>query len=294
MFKRIATTMAATLLAGCVYYPPTTYVADPQGDYYYEPRYDDGYHGYVGVGYGYGYGYGWWPSYWYGAWPWYSWWYPGYGYYYGVTWCPTWGHGWDHWGGYHAYSPYRNSYYDNYYGWRGDGSDGPRFGSASNEAERLANMERSAPGGASLRGGGYGAGEPMAAPRWSRGRDDGRYGTTYQGGGAPYPDVRTEGDYPRRYPGDVGGYGGNAPAAPAGNWSRGRDTGGGAMPGGYSRGPAPGPQSYAPARGGGNYDRGGSYDRGGGNFNRGGAPARSAPPRDFSPPAGRSRDPDPE
>lgn len=280
MLKRIATTMAATLLAGCVYYPPTTYVADPQGDYYYQSGYDDGYHGYVGVGYGDG----WWPSYWYGAWPWYSW-YPGYGYYYGVTWCPHWGHGWDDWAWYHPYSPYRGSYYDHYYDWRGNGGLGPRFGSASNEAERLANMDRAVPA-ASLRGGGYATGTPVAAPRWSRGRDDGGYGRAYEGDEA-YPGVRTGGDRPRRYPGDVGGYGGNAPAAP-GTWSRGRDPGAGAMPGGYTRGPAPGPGAYAPSRS-------GNFDRGGRNFDRGsGAPARSPTVRDYSPPAGRSRDPDPE
>lgn len=307
---RIGATLLATLLGGCVYYPQYAYVADPSGDYYYEPGYDDGYHGYVSVGYGYDYG---WPGYWYGWFPTYAW-YPGWGAYYGVTWAPRWGWGWyDSWAWYHAYSPYRYSYYDSYYDWHGHGHHGhhghgghdgprggaggndgdPRFGSASNEAERLANMD--APRGSGF---GYLRSTPGGAtPRWSRDRDAGNW----QG----YPDVRTgepATTSQRYYPGDTrfsrsGGY---APGAtPSGNWSRGRDAG--ASGGGYA--PAP---SYAPARSGpspgrsapapGRDSGGGGFDRGSGGFDRGGSSGGSSGgSRDFGNSGhGGNRDRDPD
>ena len=105
-------------------------------------------------------------NYYYSAlWPTYRYYYDPYwspGFYYGVTYFPRTyfglNVGWYSWPYYQAYSPYRYSYYDSYYDWHGHGHHGhgghdgprggaggndgdPRFGSASNEAERLANMD---------------------------------------------------------------------------------------------------------------------------------------------------------
>jgi hypothetical protein len=164
--------LAALLLSGCVttrevvyrdryhqdgyadarYYDDGSYYAAPQsgrGDYYYRaaPRYD----------YGYGYDAWYWdyPAYYSVFWPLYRSWYDPFrypGYYYGVTYYPrnyfslSFHGGWG-WPGYgHYYSPYRYSWVDNYYDWspwhrRGrHHHEAPRYGSARNEAERLARM----------------------------------------------------------------------------------------------------------------------------------------------------------
>lgn len=213
--------LAAGLLAlagtGCATYPDYYYsdVYDDRGDYYYEPvrrPYHD---------HGWSLHYGWspyysalWPLYGYNGWP---------GYYYGVTWFPRrFGWGWGDWAWYHAYSPYRYSFWDNYYDWRaGDWRDrrpggGPRFGSARNEAERLANMAPpppvGAPGATDRAGRGSVGGQPYSRERdaygpesqdaslqarrsadpaqWRRGRDAGwradpRTDDEFSLGGAP-------------------------------------------------------------------------------------------------------------
>lgn len=145
----------AALLSGCVSYPEYHYVdRDGSGDYYYaDPYYDERYPSYVDVSYGY------WPAYYSVVWPVYHryydpWWSPGF--YYGVTWFPRTYFGFglayhDAWPWYHHYSPWRWSFWDGYYDcewrdrgwhhgrdWRDDRSPRYRFGSARNEAERLA------------------------------------------------------------------------------------------------------------------------------------------------------------
>ena len=206
LIRRAAALAALALsasLGGCVY---DSYYYEParasHGDYYYgEDYYGGDYYG--GYGGWYAYDALFWPS-----WYWYS---PYYwpGYYYGVTYAPWFGFsiGYYDWGhhhhgpwGYHHYSPYRGSWWDNYayYGgtdWRHGHRDrysGYRFGSARNEAERLARSEGLA--GAAQRSRGYG---PSA----------------YRGGGgygAPFG----------------GSSGSSAPgAAQRGNWSRGIDYG---------------------------------------------------------------------
>lgn len=283
MFTRVAAALLVTLLAGCVYYPSYRYVADPSGDYYYQAE-PDGYgrgYGYASIGYGYGrgpgcgyYGHGWWPYYS----PCYSW-NPGYGFFYGVTWFPYrgWG-GYDHWAWYHPYSPYRYSYYDHYYDYQGDwrrrhDRNGPRFGSASNEAERLANM--SAPRASATGAGGY-AGYGGAAPRWSRERDE----SGMRGG---YPDVRGN-----AVDGGAGWSGGRN----AGDW-RGRGTGYSSAPARYQ--PVPGNsggRGQMPHRSAPQPSHGGGFDRGGGSDSGGSRSAPASRPWSESHGNGRERDPD--
>ncbi|HVF35478.1 MAG TPA: hypothetical protein VND91_09175 [Candidatus Saccharimonadia bacterium] len=145
----LAAFVVATLLAGCTTYPDSYYASDDRygGDYYYgraDRYYDDPYWG------AYAYDSIFWPTYrWYD--PWYS---PAYSY--GVSFSPSWfGLSFGYFGGrrypwgYHHYAPYRASWWDNraYYGgagWRHgyrDGLSGRRFGSARNEAERIARAE---------------------------------------------------------------------------------------------------------------------------------------------------------
>jgi hypothetical protein len=279
MFTRAAAALLVTLLAGCVYYPSYQYVADPRGDYYYEAEPDGYRHGYASLGYGYGpgcgyYGRGWWPYYS----PCYAW-YPGYGFFYGVTWFPYWGWGgYDHWAWYHPYSPYRYSYYDHYYDYQGDwrrhhDRNGPRFGSAANEAERLANL--SAPRASSAGAGGY-APYGGGAPRWSRERDEGGTRGGYPDlrgsaidGGAGWGGGRNAGDWRARNPGYSGAPVRYQPA-----------------PGSGGRGQMPHRSSSPPSRGGGGFDRGGGANDGGSRS------STSSRPWSESHNHGRERDPD--
>jgi hypothetical protein len=170
----------ALALTGCAVYPETYYYPGGAGAYAtngYNDGYDDGYRddGYQGGDYYYGQ-----PSYYGGAYGWpyyYSVLYPSYAswydpfwspyYYYGITYFPsTWfGFGigyWDAWPYYHAYSPYPYSFWGGYYNWydyphghhghhghddrygnghwREDYDGGGRYGSARNEAERIAHL----------------------------------------------------------------------------------------------------------------------------------------------------------
>lgn len=165
--KRVLALVFTVLLSGCLTYDSYGY----RDDGYYEDRYYSGgrtyYDGYYS---GYGSDYAYWnhyPDYVYGSayysvlWPIYRGYYdPFYtpGFYYGITWYPyTYfglGHSWYSWPYYHAYSPYRYSYWDGYYDrWdrrraevsgrvrRGQSatvSNPYLYGSARNEAERLA------------------------------------------------------------------------------------------------------------------------------------------------------------
>lgn len=208
---------SSTLLTGCVSYGES-YAYEERyvgGRTYYEPReeryYDDGH--YAGDYYyeespswSVSYGYGDWP--WYGGtyysvlWPTYAHWYdPWYspGYYYGVTWFPrSWyGYSFAYYGGspwhyrWHHYAPYRYSWWDNYYdwdrwddrGWRDSrrSRDVYRFGSARNEAERLAyysGADRYRPRSEDVRLRQQG----RYADGW---REDGALGTTTRGFGVP-------------------------------------------------------------------------------------------------------------
>jgi len=138
---------------------------NPGGDYYYGYEYDRYYD------------YSWsayveYPFYYSLFWPLNHWYYDPFlypGYYYGVTWFPrsyfsvsySYGYAHHHWPryyGYLAYSPYRYAWVDNYYDnrpWRHGGYSRPsrdydryyplpRYGSAYNEAERLAVARRTA------------------------------------------------------------------------------------------------------------------------------------------------------
>ena len=121
----VAALLTASLGACATYSDSYYYAADRGYGDYYTSRYDD----YYDDGYGYGYdayfGYQSWPSYYSVLWPVYSrysdpWYSPGF--YYGVTYFPRtyfgWGLGYrNSWTYYHAYSPYRWSFYDNYYDW---------------------------------------------------------------------------------------------------------------------------------------------------------------------------------
>ena len=148
--RRAAALAALSLsaaLAGCASYPASYYSGETgYGDYYYADDYDyrDRYRG------GFAYQSIFWPT-----WGWYDPWYSP-GHYYGINYSPGWfglSFGYGGYGGYpwryHHYSPYRNSWWDNhaYYGgtsWRHgyrDRSSGYRFGSARNEAERIARAE---------------------------------------------------------------------------------------------------------------------------------------------------------
>lgn len=194
---------ATALLGGCVTYPDSYYYQDRyaddayNGDYYYSRDYDRGY--YSGYGY-YGYSSVLWPAYYNYYDPWHR-----SGFYYGVTYFPrdwygySFGfHNYDPWPYYHHYSPYRHSWSDNNHGWYGgagwrhgnhDADSGARFGSARNEAERLAHItgaDRSARAYRNDRGGaGYG--------------DDVSLGTTTRGAGVPMGrDAMPRGAEPQR------------------------------------------------------------------------------------------------
>ncbi len=170
----LAAAALAVAVSGCATYPATYYYPGGAGEYAAEP-YDDGrgdyYYGERDYYGGYGYGSSW-PYYYSVLYPSYSswydpWWSPSY--YYGITYFPsTWfgiGIGyWDAWPYYHAYAPYRYSFWDSYYDWYGgyggyghhhdyDSQGGPnwrenyrdhagygRYGSARNEAERIAHL----------------------------------------------------------------------------------------------------------------------------------------------------------
>lgn len=129
------------------------------------------------------------------------------GFYYGVTWFPSTYFGlgiggWDAWPYYTHYSPYRYAFWDSYYAWHdpwwygggyghghwrghGDwdddddwrggrggrdpsnGGGGPRFGSARNEAERLARIDGlSGPGAQSRRYGDYDSAQGATGRNW--------------------------------------------------------------------------------------------------------------------------------
>jgi hypothetical protein len=162
MMKRILPLLALVLLSGCASHGGYRYVerSGVAGDYYYDrgPA-RSGYHGF-GVGY---YGYPFDLVYWH---------YPFYyslfwgfrhyyhdpfffpGFHYGVTWYPrTWfsfSVGYHDWAHYHAYAPWRHSFWGSYYTWyhaprtpregRYQRVISRHFGSARNEAERLASL----------------------------------------------------------------------------------------------------------------------------------------------------------
>ena len=168
--KRLAAVLLAVSLSACATYQgygyrddgyyddryyegPDYYRGSPARDRYY---YDDyGYPGYAGFGYG-GYGYGGYPYYYTSLWPIYHGYYdPFYNpyFHYGVTYFPRsyFGFGYGGYGypRYQPYAPYRYSWYDNYFGisWYHDrrhrhrddfAPRGSAFGSARNQAERLA------------------------------------------------------------------------------------------------------------------------------------------------------------
>lgn len=141
------------------YYSDGTYYSSSSGssgDYYYrEPDYYSS---------SYGSSYFHYPAYYSIFHPINSWWYDPYyypSYYYGVTYFPRnylsisfgypGGYGWPH-HSYVSYSPYRYSWVDNYYDWEPwyrdypryrDYYPAPRYGSARNEAERLASWSNS-------------------------------------------------------------------------------------------------------------------------------------------------------
>jgi hypothetical protein len=166
MMKRILPLLALVLLSGCASHGGFRYVerSSVAGDYYYDRGpVRGGYHGF-GVGY---YGYPFDLVYWH---------YPFYyslfwgfrhyyhdpfffpGFYYGVTWYPrTWfsfSVGYHDWGYYHAYAPWRHSFWGSYYTWyhaprtpregRYQRVISRHFGSARNEAERLASLNAQA------------------------------------------------------------------------------------------------------------------------------------------------------
>ncbi len=163
MMKRFLVVLFAMALSGCLTYDSYGY----RDDGYYEDRYDNGGRYYADSPYSAGRGYSrfdypdyvLWPDYYSVLWPIYR----GYhdpfhspGFFYGVTWYPHSYFGlhrsWYSWPYYHPYAPYRYSYADGYYDhWdrrrahNGRGNhdfnhDGqpPMYGSARNEAERLA------------------------------------------------------------------------------------------------------------------------------------------------------------
>jgi hypothetical protein len=161
--KRFLAILLTIALSGCLTYDSYGY----RDDGYYEDRYYSGgryYDDYAGYDSGYSYwdypDYVYWSDYYSILWPVYRSYYdPFYtpGFYYGVTWYPRTyfglGHHWNSWPYYHAYAPYRYSYWDGYYDrWDRRGGVGRRgtyghnqssnhpylYGSARNEAEQLA------------------------------------------------------------------------------------------------------------------------------------------------------------
>lgn len=157
----LAAVATATSLTGCVVYDGYDYYEDDYYDsrpaYSYGSRYDTSYR-YASYAPDYVY----WSDYYSVLWPTYRYYYdPVFSphFYYGVTWFPVSYFGLHYsryqWPYYHAYAPYRYSYWDNYYDWRWRSPtvysrpDGrynynygqgyyPRYGSARNEAERIA------------------------------------------------------------------------------------------------------------------------------------------------------------
>jgi len=147
IFRGLLAALPALALVACASQPETRYREAYQsgdtryGDYYYADEYDD---------YGPGHPY-------YAAlWPAYGW-VPYPGYYYGVTYFPSLryglgGYGAYDWPHYTAYSPYLLSPWDAYYHWSQPSlyrsrasrptpaAGAPRYGSALNQAERVARM----------------------------------------------------------------------------------------------------------------------------------------------------------
>ncbi len=162
--KRFLAILFTIALSGCLTYDSYGY----RDDGYYEDRYYSGgrYHDdYAGYGSGYSNwdypDYVYWSDYYSILWPVYRGYYdPFYtpGFYYGVTWYPRTyfglGHHWNSWPYYHAYAPYRHSYWDGYYdrwdrrGGRHNHSPSSNqpylYGSARNEAEQLAHRRGAA------------------------------------------------------------------------------------------------------------------------------------------------------
>jgi hypothetical protein len=166
----LALIAVSALLGGCATYDEYSYRDGYYDDRYDDRYYDDGYYDrryddrYYSSSYDVGYryyapDYVHYHSYYSALWPTYRYWYDPYwspGFYYGVTYFPRTyfglNVGWHSWPYYAAYSPYRYSHADNYYDWAGLSRDRaasrqryygnnlpPRFGSASNEAQMMAN-----------------------------------------------------------------------------------------------------------------------------------------------------------
>lgn len=160
--KRLLVLLFVLLLSGCASYGSYRHVdRHGAGDYYY----DLGHAGYTYYGYPYDVAYRYYPYYYSLFWGFRPYYYDPFfapGFHYGVTWFPrTWFSfslgGFHDWGYYHAYSPWRHSFWDNYYTWYqtprrvrhgrvGQAHTG-HFGSARNEAERVANLNRQTRGG---------------------------------------------------------------------------------------------------------------------------------------------------
>ncbi len=156
--KRMLVVLSVLLLSGCASYGSYRYVerSGGGGDYYYD-RYDRGHARYTYHGYPFDVTYAYYPYYYSLFWGFRNYYYDPFfspGFHYGVTWFPrTWfsfSLGYHDWGQYHAYAPWRYSFWDGYYSWsratwRGRSgyfptAHTPRFGSARNEAERLASL----------------------------------------------------------------------------------------------------------------------------------------------------------
>jgi hypothetical protein len=162
--KRILVVLSVLLLSGCASYGSYRYVerSGGAGDYYYDRSYHGyGYYGHTYYGYPYDVAYAYYPYYYSLFWGFRPYYYDPFfspGFYYGVTWFPrTWfsfSLGYHDWTYYHAYSPWRYSFWGNYYTWyhaprrsrpgHFPGVHGSRFGSARNEAERLASLNSQA------------------------------------------------------------------------------------------------------------------------------------------------------
>jgi hypothetical protein len=152
--KRLLMPLLALALFGCANHSSYRYVdrVGAGGDYYYDRGYADTWYGYP-----YDVSYAYYPYYYSLFWGFRPYYYDPFfspGFHYGVTWFPrTWfsfSAGYHDWGYYHAYSPWRHSFWDGYYTWYQvprrsrpgifHGTHSARFGSARNEAERLANL----------------------------------------------------------------------------------------------------------------------------------------------------------
>ncbi|HRQ64660.1 MAG TPA: hypothetical protein PKZ76_07355 [Xanthomonadaceae bacterium] len=162
--KRILAVLSVLLLSGCASYGSYRYVerSGGAGDYYYDRSYHGyGYYGDTWYGYPFDVAYAYYPYYYSLFWGFRPYYYDPFfspGFYYGVTWFPrTWfsfSLGYHDWGYYHAYAPWRYSFWDNYYTWyhaprrnwpgHVRGGHTTRFGSARNEAERIASLNSQA------------------------------------------------------------------------------------------------------------------------------------------------------